>query len=216
MNEVFMENNEKRKSDDIKRGIVAQRAKSKAGTLIREVLNTMKIDKEKNNKKFLKDDPLKEIPKPQMRLYGISLAIKGIYFDSEKELKEYVKSNNIAKPNIHVIEFLGKFSGCSDVIRVIYGNGKSYLCKAVDSYGYGVYNHKRSIEENDFVWEYVYGRINHMYRAFRERGIIFNNDIYEKEARLMEIFKRKSESSENNNELDENHVLQKIRKQDKK
>ena len=32
----------------------------------------------------------------------------------------------------------------------------------------------------------------------------------------MEIFKRKSESSENNNELDENHILQKIRKQDKK
>ena len=39
-------------------------------------------------------NPLTEIPKSQMRLYGFSGAFYSAYFDTEEELKEWVKTHN--------------------------------------------------------------------------------------------------------------------------
>ncbi len=125
-------------------------------------------------------NPLTEIPEPQMRLYGFSGAFNSAYFDTEEELIEYVKTHNITFGSICVIEYLGNVAGCSDVIRQIYKSGKSVLYAAVDEDGYRIYNQERSIYRGEFIWEYNYGRISKMYSAFRDRGIIFENDIYAK------------------------------------
>ncbi len=123
-------------------------------------------------------DPLTEIPAPQMRLFGFSGIFKSAYFDTEEELLEYVRNNNVSLELVCVIEYLGTVAGCSDVIRLIDRNGNGVLYTAVDEDGYGIYNHERSVYRGEFVWEYYHGQIGAMYSAFRDRGISFTDDIY--------------------------------------
>ena len=125
-------------------------------------------------------NPLTEIPKPQMRLFGFSGVFNSAYFDTEEELIEWVKNHNIDFGDICVMDYLGTVAGRSDVIRLTYKNGKSVLYTAVDEDGYGIYNEDRSIYRGEFVWEYNYGSISDKYAAFRNRGIVFKNDIYGK------------------------------------
>ncbi len=133
-------------------------------------------------------NPLTEIPKSQMRLYGFSGAFYSAYFDKEEELKEWVKTHNTDFGDIVAIDYLGHVAGRDDVIRMTYASGKSSLCKAVDEDGYGIYNEERSTYKGEYVWEYTYGDLSEEYTAFRNRGIVFQNDIYkkmyEREARL--------------------------------
>ena len=125
-------------------------------------------------------NPLTEIPEPQMRLYGFSGAFNSAFFDTEEELNEWVKNHNTEFGDICIIDYLGKVAGRNDVIRKNYKDGKSKLYAACDNYGYGIYNFERSIYRGEFVWEYSYGSLREMYSAFRDRGITFNNDIYDK------------------------------------
>lgn len=136
-------------------------------------------------KKFVDGDPknvnpLTEIPEPQMRLYGFSGAFKSAFFDTEEELLEYVKTHNTQFGSICVMEYLGHVAGRSDVIRLTYKSGKSVLYTSVDEDGYGKYNHERSIYRGEFIWEYNHGSIREMYSAFRDRGIVFEDDTYAK------------------------------------
>ncbi|MEE3342599.1 MAG: hypothetical protein VZS44_00730 [Bacilli bacterium] len=125
-------------------------------------------------------NPLTEIPEPQMRLYGFSGVFNSAYFDTKEELNEWVKNHNTDFGDICVIDYLGKVAGRNDVIRKTYRDGKSKLYAVCDNYGYGIYNFKRSIYRGEFVWEYNYGSLREMYSAFRDRGISFDNDIYDK------------------------------------
>ena len=52
------------------------------------------------------------------------------------------------------------------------------LYSSFDDDGYGIYNHKRSACTGEFFWKYNYGNISELYDAFRDRGIVFENDIY--------------------------------------
>ena len=125
-------------------------------------------------------NPLAEIPTPQMVLYGFSGAFKSVYFDTEVELEEYVRTNDTSFGNICVIEYLGNVAGRSDVIRKTSRNRKPLLFTACDRDGYGIYNEERSIYCGKFIWEYNNGDIKDMYSAFRDRGIVFEDDIYGK------------------------------------
>lgn len=125
-------------------------------------------------------NPLKEIPEPQMRLFGFSGAFKSAFFDTEEELLEYVQKNDTSFGDVCIIEYLGNVAGCSDVIRKVKRNGKKVLYTAVDEDGYGIYNYERSVYRNEFIWEYSHGSISEMYSAFRDRGITFEDDIYAK------------------------------------
>ncbi len=61
---------------------------------------------------------------------------------------------------------------------------------AVDEDGYGMYNNERSIYRGEFIWEFNYGQIREFYTPFRERGIVFENDIYAKaDDRMQRILK---------------------------
>lgn len=121
-------------------------------------------------------NPLKEIPKPQMRLYCIHRNC----FDTEEELVEYIENNDISYGNVEAIDYLGNVAGCRDVIGVTDLDGTFNMYTVVNEDTYGQYNHKRSTYEGDFVWEACHGRIRYMYDAFRSRGIVFTNDIYAK------------------------------------
>jgi len=52
---------------------------------------------------------------------------------------------------------------------------------AVDENGYGIYNFERSVYWGKFTWEYCHGSIRELYKPFRDRGIVFENDIYVKQ-----------------------------------
>lgn len=125
-------------------------------------------------------NPLSEIPTPQMRLYGFSGAFKSAFFDTEEELKEYIKNNDPSFGSTCIIEFLGNVAGRSDVIRTTTKDGRTTLYTAVDEDGYGIYNPERSTYMGKFTWEYNHGDLEEMYSAFRDSGIIFENDIYAK------------------------------------
>ena len=141
-------------------------------------------------------NPLTEIPEPQMRLYGFSGAFNSEYFDTEKELIEWIKNHNTNFGDICVIDYLGKVAGRSDVIRKTYKSGKSKLYTACDEDGYGIYNFERSTYCGEFVWEYNHGNIREMYSAFRNRGISFEDDIYDeidkRNQKILELYREKS------------------------
>lgn len=154
-----------------------------------ELIETLETKEEDNSigdilKRFCDGEPknvnpLTEIPEPQMRLYGFSGVFNSAYFDTEKELIEWVKNHDTDFGDVCVIDYLGKVAGRSDVIRKTYKSGKSNLYVACDEDGYGIYNFERSTYRGEFVWEYNHGSLREIYSAFRDRGISFENDIYD-------------------------------------
>lgn len=173
-------------SNDLLQALNKKKEENKTTTTLKRM-----IDGEPKNV-----DPLKEIPEPQMKLFGFSGAFNSVYFDTEEELIEYVKNNDTTFGNICVIEYLGEVANCKDVIREINKNGREVLYTAVDEDGYGIYNRERSIYRGEFVWEYNHGRIKEMYSAFRNRGITFENDVYakidERNNRLLKMCREKN------------------------
>lgn len=167
-----------------------------------ELIDVVENKKEENKmgkllKKFVDGkpknvNPLTKIPEPQMRLYGFSGAFNSAFFDTEAELIEYVKTHDTQFGSICVMDYLGNVADRSDVIRLTYKSGKQVLYTSVDEDGYGIYNNERSIYRGEFVWEYNHGSISEMYSAFRDRGIVFEDDTYakiaEKNRRLFEMF----------------------------
>lgn len=127
-------------------------------------------------------NPLNEIPTPQMRLYGIFGAFHSVFFDTEEELAEYIQNNDTSLGCVCVIEFLGNVAGCNDVVRKTSKDGLSILYTVVDEDGYGIYNSERSTYRGEFTWEYHHGSLKEIYSAFRDRGIVFTDDIYAKSA----------------------------------
>lgn len=126
-------------------------------------------------------NPLTEIPEPKMRLYGFSGAFNSAFFDSKEELKEWLKTNKTNNfGNVCVLDYLGRVAGRSDVIRITMKGEDPKLYTAVDEDGYGTYNAERSTYRGEFFWEYDYGDLSDEYAAFRDRGIVFENDIYKK------------------------------------
>lgn len=125
-------------------------------------------------------NPLKEISNPQMILYGFRGLFNSVFFDTEKELEEYVKNNDTSFGSTCTVEYLGNVAGRSDVVRITSKGQKSALYTAIDMDGYGIYNEERSFYEGQYVWEYEYGNLRNIYDAFRSKGIIFTNDVYKK------------------------------------
>lgn len=126
-------------------------------------------------------NPLTEIPNPEMRLYHID----DNYFESIDELLHYCRINNKSTKGLNIIDYYRSLAGHSDVIRKS-NNETSMLYTAVDEDGYGIYNNERSIYRGEFTWEYNYGSIQKMYKPFRDKGVVFENDIYAKQDERMQ------------------------------
>ena len=137
-------------------------------------------------------NPLKEKPIPKMVIYALSIGKESKYFDIEDDLIEYVVKNNIDYDKIYMIEYLGDAAGRIDVIKINSKNSET-ICSPIDEDGYAIYNAKRSIYKGRFIWEYKDGSLKEIYDAFRDRGIVFKNDIYKRwecrNRQLMKMFK---------------------------
>ena len=120
-------------------------------------------------------DPLPELPIPEMRLYFVD----NNYFESIDELLMYCRINRISTKGLNIIDYYRNLAGRSDVIRKS-NSQTSMLYTAVDEDGYGLYNNKRSIYRGEFIWEYNHGSIRNLYMPFKEKGIVFENDVYGK------------------------------------
>lgn len=140
-------------------------------------------------------NPLAEIPDSEMMLYGIN----GTYFDTKEDLISYCESKDISIDNAYILEYIRNVAGRSDVIRRTSTDGKSLFYTAVDENGYGIYNHERSVYRGEFIWEFNYGHIRGICTPFRDRGIVFENDVYDKidtrEKNLIRMFRGKNHNS---------------------
>ena len=161
----FRENNIPPASEFISKAINDEEFTTKTSQSI-----TIMIDGKPVNK-----NPLLEIPMPEMRLYFVDEN----YFVSIDELLMYCRINKISTSELNIMDYYRNLAGKSDVIRK--SNSKtSMLYTVVDEEGYGLYNNERSIYRGEYIWEYKYGSIREMYEPFKEKGIVFDNDVYGK------------------------------------
>lgn len=122
-------------------------------------------------------NPLPIIPSPEMRLFFVD----SNYFESIDELLEYCRINNKSTEKLNILDYYRQLAGRSDVIRKSNSDSDTLmLYTAVDEDGYGIYNNKRSIYRGKYTWEYNHGNIKKLYQPFRDKGIVFENDIYKK------------------------------------
>lgn len=126
-------------------------------------------------------NPLTEIPNPDMRLYHIDEN----YFESIDELLHYCRINNKSAKGLKILDYYREFAGRNDVIKS-QDCDTIMLYTAVDEDGYGMYNNERSIYRGEFTWEYNHGSIREMYKPFRDKGVVFENDIYAKQDERMQ------------------------------
>lgn len=154
---------------------------SPAEDLILEIIKDEKLMKKVGSKisKIIDGDPvnidpLPELPLPEMKLYFVD----EIYFESVDELLAYCRVNKISTKGLNVIEYYRSLADHFDVIRKS-NNETSMLYTVVDDDGYAIYNNRRSIYRGEFIWEYNHGSIRELYKPFKEKGIVFENDIYE-------------------------------------
>ncbi len=121
-------------------------------------------------------NPLMEMPEPEMRLYFID----DNYFQTIDELLQYCRVNRLSTNGLGILEYYRNLAGRKDVIKK-QSNTIFMLYTAVDEDGYGIYNYERSVYRGKFTWEYSHGSIREMYKSFRDRGIVFEDDIYAKQ-----------------------------------
>ena len=148
-------------------------------------MNNKELWKAINGK--LKHDPLRIMPKSEMKIY----LIDGIYFDNISNLTQYCNQHNISLDSefIYELEYIRNVADKNDVISVTCA-GRSYLICATDEDGYITYNFARSALKGEFTWQYNFGNISEYYKAFRDRGIVFENDVY---AKISKKYKRIAE-----------------------
>ena len=143
-----------------------------------EELSKMFDGEDKNNNDNNTYNILKEIPESKMRLYCYSCVLKTDFFNTLKELDNYVNSGHIHRGEKVFIDYLGHMADKTDVIRVIYSDNSVKYFSAVDELGIVIYNEEKSNTLGKYVWEYEFGDLKDIYKAFKVRGIAFENDAY--------------------------------------
>lgn len=133
---------------------------------------------------------LKEMP--EMVLYRVH----GVSFDTKDELENYCNDNNIEISKSSMLAYYRNFASRHDVIRD-YKEGEIGVFYSVcdcDGYDCGAYNHSRIIYSRELTWKYYQGHIRELYNIFRDKGVVFENDIYAKEdARKQKLLRIKRE-----------------------
>lgn len=143
-------------------------------------------------------NPLTSIPEPQKTLFTSN----GVdFFERKEDLLEKSRESDV----VYAVEYLGDVAGRSDVIRETHigtiENGvfkeksgdelKSVMLCARDTEGIGSYNEKRSIYTGEFTWEFEEGgSLSDVYAAFEKHGITLVNNVYDREAKIMEMVKK--------------------------
>lgn len=149
------------------------------------------VKKELDTLKIKIGQMAEDMPLSQQRLYRVSYnLLADEFFDSEEEFLQYIevsqsKLKNSVCVSISILDFVGDVAEKNDVIRIANSTGEFYFCTAVDDEHYVVYNITRS-QKGQPMWELEFGSLKHIYTAFRNKGIIFQNDIFAKSDSLYE------------------------------
>lgn len=122
---------------------------------------------------------------PEMTLYGIN----DFCFVSIEDLIHYCNELYINVDNIYELSYFSNFGGKNDVIKRTDINGVDYYT-ADNKNNYLVYV-KESIYFNKHMWEPKIGNISNYYKMFRDKGITFVDDVYEKKENIFSKIKRK-------------------------
>ena len=132
-----------------------------------------------NNENNLNDEKvLKEIPESKMRLYCYSCVLKTDVFNTMEELDNYVNSGHIHRGEKVLIDYLGNMADKIDVIRVTYSDDSVRYFSVVDELAVEIYNEEKSNTLGKYIWEYEFGDLKDIYKAFSDRGIKFGKDVY--------------------------------------
>lgn len=118
-----------------------------------------------NEKNRININPLKNIPKPLVRLYGFCGIYQNVYFPSEEELLEYINNNNTIYGDACILDYLGEVAGFDNVIRKTYDDGYFVLYCQLDEEKYAIYDYEKSVYYNKFIWNYVKGNLNEEYNS---------------------------------------------------
>lgn len=121
-------------------------------------------------------NPLNELPKPVIRLYGFSGIYGSVYFDTEKELIEYAKTHSITYGVFCILDYLGDLAGKSNVIRKTYDDGYFKLYSPIDNDSCYSYNYEKSYCCGEYIWNKIEGNLNDEFLAFKRRGFKFDID----------------------------------------
>lgn len=119
-------------------------------------------------------------PISQMTIYCYYYGMTPNFCDSEEEIAAFEASNKVSFVMPYVVEYIGNFAGKTDVIRKTIKNGQVTYYTLLDSEHYAIYSVEESKKVKKHVWNCEEGTLEDTYSAFRERGIIFENDIYQK------------------------------------
>ena len=121
---------------------------------------------------------IEEISIPEMILYRVH----GVSFDTKDELENYCNDNNIEISKSSMLAYYRTFASKRDVIRDYKEGeiGAFYSVCDCDGYDCGAYNHSRIIYFRELTWKYHQGHIRELYDIFRDKGVVFENDIYAK------------------------------------
>lgn len=123
-------------------------------------------------------EELTKMPESQMTLYGLSGFLSSFYFTTQEERDAYIlKKGKPFMSHESTVEYLGRVGGRSDVMKIS-SEGNEKFVFIVDIEGYAVLNKERSKREKQLVWEYQYGELYDTMKAFQERGIVFERDVY--------------------------------------
>jgi len=155
---------------------------------VSELLIRRFVDGEPVNK-----NPLTKIPESEMKLYTVHGVLSGEYFDDISEFNSYINSNNnLNSCDVGTVEYLRECAGKCDVIKFTsFLNGMVSFYAMGDQYGYCMYNNERSIYRGECTWEYFHGTLCHAYRNFRDRGIVFEDDMYPRiERKNKQLYKK--------------------------
>lgn len=117
-----------------------------------------------------------DITKQTTVLYVFLGEFSNKYFENENEWIDYCKKSHDLFASSCIIEYIGNYAGKDDVIKYRDEDGDHYfvVCDEVSYYSYQPDGNTNSI----FSWQQVNGSIEWMYNAFRNKGIVFKNDIY--------------------------------------
>ena len=124
------------------------------------------------------------IAKPDMTLYCYG----GYFSTNNDDVEHYCNEYNINLSNIYILEYYSFLLDSNDVIKRIESNGEYNYYKAIDKENYAIYNDK---DNNEIKCNSIKGNINNLYIPFKNKGITFIDDVYEKKESKFNKIKRK-------------------------
>ncbi len=103
----------------------------------------------------------KENSLPKNKVYGVINNYEKKFFDTRKEMKEYLKENNLKAKDSFKVEYVGNCLERDNVIRYTKAN-ESFLYEIIDDSTYFKFG---STNGRSYRWQFKYGNITDYYKA---------------------------------------------------